>query len=152
MRGASRVGGDRAQDAHGVLPFRASLLRDALRLPCGVWPRVRDVRLPCDDALPPAETLLFLRPVAGKMQPDQTCSNSTIFTLNCDGRSTGEQKADPACLSLGHCYVHSYFGVFALFLRRFTQTVGIEVVSSHSCGNGIFSATLAGGGGPGLPR
>jgi hypothetical protein len=51
QRGALRVRGARVLDVRGVLPFRASPLRGALRLPCGVVPRVRDALLPCDDVL-----------------------------------------------------------------------------------------------------
>jgi len=42
--------------ARDALPSRVFLLRGALRLPCGVVPRVRDALLPCDDALLPSLT------------------------------------------------------------------------------------------------
>ena len=54
LSGALRGGGERGLGARDVLPSRVCLLRGALRLPCGVAPRVRDVLLPCDDALLPA--------------------------------------------------------------------------------------------------
>ena len=44
---------DRGLGARDVLPFRVCLLRGALRLPCGVVPRVHDAPLLCDDALLP---------------------------------------------------------------------------------------------------
>jgi hypothetical protein len=43
-----------------VLPSRVCLLRGALRLPCGVVPRVRDALPPYDDALLPALTYVSL--------------------------------------------------------------------------------------------
>lgn len=56
QRDGSRVAGARGRGARGELPFRGCLLRGALRLPCGVGPRVRDALLPGDDALLPALT------------------------------------------------------------------------------------------------
>jgi len=45
QRGASRVRGDPWQGARDALPSRVFLLHDALRLPCGVVPRVHDALL-----------------------------------------------------------------------------------------------------------
>jgi hypothetical protein len=50
---ALRVRGDRELGARDALPSRVFLLHGALRLPCDVVPRVRDVLLPCDDGLLP---------------------------------------------------------------------------------------------------
>jgi hypothetical protein len=46
QRDALRVRGDRELSARDALPSRVYLLRGALRLPCGVVPRARDVPLP----------------------------------------------------------------------------------------------------------
>ena len=54
-RGASRVRDVLGRGARDALPSRVFRLHGALRLPCGVVPRVRDVLPPCDDGL-----LLFL--------------------------------------------------------------------------------------------
>ncbi len=53
QRGAWRVRGDPGQGVRDALPSRVFLLHDALRLPCGVVPRVRDALLPYGDALLP---------------------------------------------------------------------------------------------------
>jgi hypothetical protein len=51
-----RAGGDRELSVRGVLPIRVCPLRGVSRLPCDVVLRVRDARLPYDDALLPTST------------------------------------------------------------------------------------------------
>lgn len=51
QRGALRVRDDHGPSARDVQPSRVFPLRDVLRLPCGVGPRVHDAVLLYDDSL-----------------------------------------------------------------------------------------------------